>query len=121
MSKTILIVEDYADVRAMMKILIRTHGYRVVEAADGYDAVEKAKQYRPDLILMDIMMPIMDGINATKVIREIKGLENVPIVALTAYGKENGKRAAQAGVTDVVNKPLSFAELETFLNKYLKN
>lgn len=120
MPKTILIVEDYADVRAMMKMLIRTRGYKVVEATDGYDAIEKAKQHQPDLILMDIMMPIMDGINAAKVIREIKELENVPIVALTAYGKENGERAAQAGITEVVDKPLRFEELETFLEKYLK-
>ena len=77
MPKTVLVVEDYTDVRTMMRILIKRHGYEVVEAADGYEAVEKTVQYHPDLILMDLALPIMDGATATKIIREIEGFDNV--------------------------------------------
>ena len=119
MPKTVMIVEDFADTRAMMKILIKSHGYEVVEAADGYEALEKSVQYHPDLILMDLALPVMDGATATKLIREIEGLEKVSIVALTAYGNTSFDRAIEAGFDDVLIKPLHYENLEPFLNHYL--
>ena len=119
MSKKVLIVEDYRDVRMIMKILLSIRGYEVIEAEDGFDAVEKAKLHRPDLILMDYAMPIMDGLTATQIIRKCEECKNIPIVLLSAYGKEKGKKAIQSGCNEVINKPLKFERLEPLLNQYL--
>lgn len=119
MPKTVLIVEDYADVRAMMKFLVRRYGYEVLEAADGFEAVKKAKQYHPDLILMDLAMPLMDGLTATLIIRNSEGSEDIPVVALSAYGNMNYKSAVDAGFAEVINKPLDFGSFQPFLKKYL--
>ena len=119
MPKTVLVVEDYTDVRTMMRILIKRHGYEVVEASDGYEAVEKTVQFHPDLILMDLALPIMDGVTATKIIREIEGFDNVSIVALTAYRNTSFDKAIEAGFDNVLLKPLHFENLESFLNQYL--
>ncbi len=119
MPKTVLIVEDYADARTMMKTLIQWHGYEVIEAADGYEAIEKSVQYHPDLILMDLALPIMDGATATKIIREIEGFDNVSIVALTAFGNTSFDKAIEAGFDDVLIKPLHFENLEPILTHYL--
>jgi len=119
MSKTVMIVEDYADTRTMMKTLIQWHGYKVIEAADGYEAIEKSVQYHPDLILMDLALPIMDGATATKIIREIEGFDNVSIVALTAFGNTSFDKAIEAGFDDVLIKPLHFENLEPILTHYL--
>lgn len=119
MQKTVMIVEDYADVRMMMKILIRSHGYAVIEAADGFEALQKSVQFHPDLILMDLAMPIMDGATATKLIRKVEGCENISIVALTAYGNTDFDKAIEAGFDDVIVKPLPFEKLEPLLSHYL--
>lgn len=119
MSKTVMIVEDYADTRTLMKALIEWYGFRVVEAADGYEALEKTVQFHPDLILMDLALPIMDGATATKLIRKIKGFDKVSIVALTAFGNTSFEKAIEAGFDDVLIKPLHFENLEPLLNHYL--
>lgn len=118
MRKKILIVEDYADIRLMMKFLVRGYGYEVIEAADGYEAVEKAKQHRPDLILMDLSMPLMNGLTATEIIRTFDGMEDLPIIAVTAYGEACYTKAIKAGCNDVLHKPLDFNALEPFLSQY---
>jgi CheY-like chemotaxis protein len=119
MPKVILIVEDYADVREIMNIYVRTFDYEVMSAADGYEAVEIAKNRRPDLILMDLSLPVMDGLTATEIIREIDGLANVPIVALTAYGNMLTRQAIEAGCNEVLSKPLDFSKLGVLFSKYL--
>jgi CheY-like chemotaxis protein len=119
MSKTILIVEDYVDIRAMMKFLVEGFGYQVVEAADGQEAVERVKQYHPDLILMDLSLPVMDGLTATQIIRKVDGLGKIPIIAVTAYGNSYYRRAIEAGCDDLINKPLDFNNLEPMLKQYL--
>lgn len=119
MSKTVMVVEDYSDTRTLMKALIRWHGYEVVEAADGYEAIEKSVQYHPDLILMDLALPLMDGATATKIIREIEGFDNVSIVALTAFSNTSFDKAIEAGFDDVLVKPLHFENLEPLLTRYL--
>jgi CheY-like chemotaxis protein len=114
-----MIVEDYEDTRSMMKALIHWHGYDVVEAADGYEAIEKSVQHRPDLILMDLALPVMDGVTATKIIREIDGFEKISIVALTGFGNTSYDKAIEAGFDDVLIKPLHFENLEPLLSRYL--
>lgn len=114
-----MIVEDYEDVRTMMSILVRWYGYEVVEAADGYEAVEKSVQFHPDLILMDLALPLMDGATATKLIRQISGCEKISIVAVTAFGNTSFDKAIEAGFDDVIIKPLHFENLEPLLNHYL--
>jgi CheY-like chemotaxis protein len=119
MPKTVLVVEDYVDVRTVMKFLVQGYGYEVVEAADGSEAVEKAKQHRPDLILMDLAMPVMDGLTATSIISNLDGFNEIPIIALTAYGNSYFHKALQAGCTDMVDKPIDYRKLEPLLRKYL--
>jgi two-component system, sensor histidine kinase len=119
MPKTVLIVEDYADVRMMMKILVHRYGYDVIEAGDGREALEKTKQFHPDLILMDISMPIMDGLSATQIIRTLDVGAKIPILAVTAFGNSYHKKAIEAGCNDVIQKPLDFDALEPLLRQYL--
>src|SRR5215204_5076784 len=121
MSKRVLIVEDVADVRMMMKILIQLHGFETILARDGYEAVIKAREEHPDIILMDLMMPIMDGFTATKLIRQDEELKKIPILAITAYGNACLGRAMEIGFDEVIFKPLEFENLKPLLNQYLSN
>lgn len=114
-----MIVEDYADSRTSMKVLIQWYGYDVIEAADGYEAIEKSLQYHPDLILMDLALPVMDGVTATRLIREIEGLDKVSIVALTGFDNTSFDKAIEAGFDDVFVKPLRFENLEPLLTRFL--
>ena len=119
MTKKILIVEDYVDTRFLMKFLVESYGYVAVEAADGREAVAAAREEHPDLILMDISMPVMDGLTATRLIRQQSGTEKLPIIAVTAHGHSYYKQAIEAGCDDLINKPVDFATLEPYLDQYL--
>ena len=118
MSKKVLVAEDHTDIRKMMSILLRQYGFEVLEAADGFEAVEKAKEEIPDLILMDMAMPILDGLGATKAIRMHDELADVPIIAVTAYGDFYKEKAIAAGCTDLIQKPLDFDQLQPIVNSY---
>ena len=119
MKQRVLVVEDQADVRMMMKMLLRGGGYDVIEAADGYEAVELAVEQQPDVILMDMAMPVLDGLYATRAIRQHDELAGVPILAVTAYGDFYKDRAIAAGCTDVLQKPLDFGHLQPLVQSYL--
>jgi CheY-like chemotaxis protein len=119
MAKTILVVEDYVDTRDLMKYLLEGCGYNVVEAVDGQQAVESVKQKFPDLILMDLSLPVMDGLTATQIIRKVAGGGKLPIIAVTAYGNSYYRRAIEAGCDDLINKPLDFDKLQPVLEQYL--
>ncbi len=119
MSKTILIVEDYEDSRMMMKAMLQMYGYGVLEAVDGREAIEMAKEHHPELIFMDLAMPEIDGITATEEIRSFDGFADTPIIALTAYGDLRGKEAIEAGCDEVITKPMNFDRLQPLLEKYL--
>lgn len=119
MGKKVLVAEDHEDIRKMMKILLEIYGYEVVEAQDGFEAVENAKQFHPDLILMDLAMPIMDGITATKAIRRGEEGSDVPILAVTGYGQDYAEKALESGCDEVLQKPLNFSRLRPLLNQYL--
>lgn len=120
MSKTVLLVEDYADTRELMKFMLEeVMGHHVIEAVNGLEAVEQARQERPDIILMDISMPVMDGIEATRLIKMLDGFDDVPIVAITAHSDEYQEEALNAGVNQVVCKPVDLEELQPVLSHYL--
>ncbi|HKV14338.1 MAG TPA: response regulator [Reyranella sp.] len=108
MSKKILVVEDTEDNRQILRDLLGMAGYEMVEARDGAEGVAKATEHRPDLILMDIQMPVMDGYEATRRIRTNPELKSIPIVAVTSYalsGDEEKTRAA--GCDGYIAKPYS--------------
>jgi len=119
MKRKILIVEDYQDTREFMKFLIESYGYQVIEAADGLEAVESIRHQFPDLILMDISMPVMDGLTATKTIRKFKHGDEIPIIAVTAHGKQFYEKAIESGCNDLIEKPVDFDSLESVLSQYL--
>src|SRR6266404_4929430 len=89
---TILLVEDFDDTRLMMKMWLVKNGYRVIEAETGAEAINIAQRELPDLIIMDVMMPGMNGLDATQRIREYQALRRTPIVAVSAYGAEEYRR-----------------------------
>lgn len=119
MLKKVLIVEDYEDTREFMKFLLESYGYQVIEAADGIEAVDRAKQQCPDLILMDISLPVVDGLTATRTIRQSRNQEQMPIIAVTAFGKNYYDKAIEAGCNDLIDKPVDFDVLEPILSHYL--
>jgi CheY-like chemotaxis protein len=121
MAKTILVVEDYEDTRGFMKKLLESYGYLVIEAADGIEAIDKFKSSHPDLILMDISLPMVDGLTAVKVIRELSETHQIPIIAVTAFGKDYFNQAMHAGCDEFITKPIDFERLEPILHQYLQN
>lgn len=118
----LLFVEDNADIRRLLVKRLRRRGYEVIEATNGAEGVEKAKTESPDLILMDMAMPVMDGLEATTRIRETPEIRDIPIIALTAFS-DDGKReeAARSGCVDYVTKPIQFqgllAKIQTWLEE----
>jgi two-component system, cell cycle response regulator DivK len=117
---TVLVVEDFADNRFMMRKLLEMSGYQVVEAVDGREAVEVAASARPDLILMDLSLPRLDGLDATRRIRELEGLGGVPIVAVSAHDTNDFHAdALAAGCNEYVTKPIDFDELDALVKKLL--
>jgi CheY-like chemotaxis protein len=121
MPRVVLIVEDYEDTRSFMKFMLESYGYEVTEAADGLEAIESLKHHFPDLILMDISMPVMDGLTATKKIRKFKQADEIPIIAVTAFGNSFYEKAIEAGCNDLISKPIDFDSLEPVLNQYLES
>ena len=112
MTKRILIIEDQEDNRAIMRDLLTGAGFELIEAVDGEEGVKLAQSERPDLILMDIQLPIIDGYEATRQIRAIVDLKSIPIIAVTSYalsGDEAKTRAA--GCNGYVAKPFSPRQL----------
>lgn len=102
---TVLIAEDHEDSRDALRTLLEAFGYRVHVATNGREAVERALATQPDLILMDMMMPEVDGLQATRTLRATPGFRQVPIVAVTAMeGARDQVKAA--GCDDIVAKPL---------------
>lgn len=112
----VLLVEDFDDARFMMKLLLELIGYRVFEAINGKEAIELAGNVNPDLILMDLSLPILDGISAIRIIRQDPQLSDIPIVALTAHTEQEFRdKAYAAGCDEFVGKPVDFDQLENML------
>ena len=104
----------------MMRRLLEMAGYRVVEASDGEEAVNVALQQRPELILMDLSLPKLDGLAATRRIRRQRGFGRVPIVAVSAHDSpESRSEALAAGCNEYVTKPIDFDQLKLLVNRFL--
>ena len=115
-----LVVEDFEDSRFMMRRLLEMAGYSVVEASDGEQAVRIAEEARPVLILMDLSLPKLDGLAATRQIRQKKGLKRVPIVAVSAHDSpESRSEALAAGCNEYVTKPIDFDHLNELLHRFV--
>ena len=117
--KKILIVEDHRDSREALRALFEAFGYVVTEATNGREAVDVARRDIPNLILMDIMMPELDGFDASRLIRCLPGFERTPIIAVTAM-EDAQKLALQAGMNDYVRKPVDIRRLLTKVNGWLE-
>ena len=119
--RRILVADDFDDTRLMMKLWLERKGYQVLEAENGNDAVRVAESEHPDLIIMDIEMPGADGISATRRIRRLEGLGDLPIVAVSAYGvNEYRARALEAGCNDYVSTPFEPEVLSKLIESFLK-
>ena len=106
---TILLVEDDEDTRYLMRLELERRGYRLIEAEDGEKAVALAQQEHPDIILMDISLPRMDGLEATKLIRNHDRMHAIPVVAVTAHQESDYREEAKASGFDAyVTKPIDF-------------
>ena len=118
--KSFLVVEDFEDSRFMMRRLLEMAGYNVLEASDGEQAVKIAVESRPALILMDLSLPKLDGLSATRQIRQKKGLKAVPIVAVSAHDSpESRTEALAAGCDEYITKPIDFDHLTQLLQRFL--
>jgi two-component system cell cycle response regulator DivK len=120
MSKRILVVEDQPDNRQIIRDMLADSGYEICEAENGEEALAAISKQRPDLILMDIQLPVMDGYTATRRIKSDSALRSIPIIAVTSYalsGEE--KKAREAGCDDYVPKPYSPRQLLAKIRQYL--
>ncbi|HEV7473444.1 MAG TPA: response regulator [Pyrinomonadaceae bacterium] len=116
----VLLVEDTEDNRQMMRKLLELSGFQVVEATNGKEAVEVASQVKPQIILMDLSLPFIDGLAATRQIRSLPGLSEVPIVAVSAHDSADfHSHALEAGCNAYITKPINFPELEEIVNSLL--
>lgn len=117
---TVLLVEDTEDNRFMMRRLLEMSGYRVVEATNGDEAVKLAESELPGLILMDLSLPVIDGLAATRLIRKLPQLEKTPIIAVSAHDTTDFlTEALQAGCNSYITKPIDFNELEQLIVREL--
>ena len=122
MSKRILIVEDQEDNRTILRDALSTVGYELIEALNGEDGVKLAQDERPDLILMDIQLPKMNGYEATQQIKSIAELKTIPIIAVTSYALSGDEaKARAAGCDGYIAKPFSPRELLAKIRKYLSD
>jgi len=117
---TILVVDDFDDTRWLLRMWLERKGYRVIEAEDGQVAVSEAESENPDLIIMDLEMPGLDGLEATRKIRESEKMAGVPIIAVSAYGVDRYRgMALQAGCNEYVSTPFEPTDLERLIRSYL--
>jgi CheY-like chemotaxis protein len=119
--RTILIVDDFDDTRLLLRTWLEKKGYRVVEAENGNEAVAQAEAQQPHLIIMDVEMPELDGLSATRKIRTLPIGQSVPIVAVSAYGADQFRNdALAAGCNEYVPTPFEPDELESLIRTLIK-
>ncbi len=118
--KRILIAEDFEDNRIALKLMLNLAGYEAIEAEDGQQAVHRTVEDKPDLILMDISLPTIDGLQATRAIRAHAEFSKLPIVIVSAHDTEESRNEAQSsGGTDYLTKPIEFEELKNLIERLL--
>ena len=120
MNKTILVIEDHEDNRRIMRDLLTSSGYEVIEAVTGEEGVTAAENYRPNLILMDVQLPGMNGYEAVQRIKANPDLQRIPIIVVTSYALSGEDvKAFEAGCDAYVSKPFSPRKLLTKIREYL--
>jgi len=118
--RTILVADDFDDTRLLLKTWLEKKGFNIVEAENGNQAVSLAQQVRPDLIIMDMEMPELDGLAATRKIRSIRELDGIPVLAVSAYGAQQFRaEALAAGCSEYVSTPFEPDNLEQVINSFL--
>jgi len=117
----VMVVDDFIDNLTLISLDLQRHGYRVVTASDGEEAVRVANLTYPDIILMDLAMPDVDGLEATRKIRQSESLRTVPVVAITAFDTGGFQRAAHdVGFDGYMTKPINFDRLHDLIRKLLR-
>ena len=120
MSKTILIVEDNELNMKLFNDLLQAHGYDTVQTMDGRDAIKLAREHNPDLILMDIQLPEMSGLEVTKMMKADDDLESIPVIAVTAFAmKGDEEKIREGGCEGYIAKPISVPIFLETVNKFL--
>jgi two-component system, cell cycle response regulator DivK len=121
MTKRILMVEDTEDNRQIIRDLVESVGYELLEAHDGAAGVAMASEHKPDLILMDIQLPVLDGYEATRRIKADPALKHIPIIAVTSYALSGDEaKTRDAGCDGYIAKPFSPRKLLTTINDFLR-
>ncbi len=122
MNKKILIVEDNPQNMKLIEMILSAKGYIPLKATDGEEALDMAIKERPDLIIMDIQLPKLNGLEVTKKLRETPSVSHIPIIALTAYAMQKDKeRAIEAGCNAYLSKPIDTRELPRMIAEMLHN
>jgi two-component system, cell cycle response regulator DivK len=120
MKKTVLIVEDNDLNMKLFNDLLEAHGYATLKTADGIEAIELARKHKPDLILMDIQLPEVSGLEVTKWIKEDENLKSIPVIAVTAFAmKGDEERIRQGGCEAYLSKPISVSKFLETVRAYL--
>jgi two-component system cell cycle response regulator DivK len=120
-SKKILVVDDNQDSRELVVKVLKNRGYQMIEAVDGEDALEKATAENPDLILMDISIPKINGYEVTRRLKSQMNFKNTPIIALTAHAmKGDREKALEAGCDGYISKPINIHEIPDQIQSYLQ-
>lgn len=118
--KKILVADDEEDIKVVLEMFLDAAGYEVYTSYDGLDTIEKVKEYMPDLVLMDIMMPIIDGIEVVRQMKENDDLKHIPVIMLTAASKSDmAEKAIAVGAVDYVAKPFEPEAIESIIKKTL--
>jgi two-component system cell cycle response regulator DivK len=120
-SPTVLIAEDHEDSRLLFRIFLEMKGCRVLEVADGLEAVMAIERERPDLVLMDVSLPGLDGLSATRRLRELDALRALPVVIISGHAAaEDRERAMAAGCSEFLTKPLEMKQLNEVLERHIR-
>jgi len=120
MAKTVLIVEDNELNMKLFHDLLEAHGFQTLQSRNGFDAMEIARAQRPDLILMDIQLPEVSGLEVTKWLKEDDDLRSIPVIAVTAFAmKGDEERIRQGGCEAYISKPISVAKFLETVKSYL--
>ena len=120
MGKKILVVEDNPNNRKLIKDVLNYYGYEVVEAKNGEEGINLAREHSPSLIIMDIQMPVMDGITAAKILKNDPKTRGIKMIALTSFAMKGDKeRFIEAGFDDYISKPINTRQLPELVKKYI--
>lgn len=120
MSKTVLIVEDNELNMKLFRDLLEAHEINTLETRNGHDVMEIAREKKPDLILMDIQLPEISGLDVTKMLKEDEDLKSIPVIAVTAFAmKGDEEKIREGGCEDYISKPISVVRFVEVVQKYL--